>query len=169
MWYRFGISFVLTVLVLGILVQGFVGAQAAKPPSIEGTYRLVLRERPDGTKQTPPDMVGFMTFTKEYRNVNICVKDANGKPHFVSIVATYKLTEKEYSEKSIYHMVADESSGKGLRYELAGASGTSPVSITGRRIEFRFPLHEEPSVVFDGDKFTASRPGEFVDHWEKVK
>jgi hypothetical protein len=31
------------------------------------------------------------------------------------------------------------------------------------------PLHGEPSIVFEGDKFTATRKGVFVDRWEKVR
>ncbi len=32
-----------------------------------------------------------------------------------------------------------------------------------------FPLWDEPTVVFAGDQATATREGEFVDHWEKVE
>jgi len=56
-----------------------------------------------------------------------------------------------------------------VSYDLSSSTGTSPVSITERRIEFQLPLHGEPSVVFEGDKFTATRKGAFVDHWERVK
>ena len=41
-----------------------------KPPSIEGTYRLVSRDVPDGSKQVPPAIDGLITFTKGYRNFN---------------------------------------------------------------------------------------------------
>jgi len=50
-----------------------------KPPSIEGTYRLVSRDLPDGSKQVPPAIDGLITFTKGYRNFNIYWKDAGGK------------------------------------------------------------------------------------------
>ena len=43
---------------------------APKPPSIEGTYRLVSRDLPDGTKQVPPAIDGLITFTRGYRNFN---------------------------------------------------------------------------------------------------
>jgi hypothetical protein len=39
----------------------------------------------------------------------------------------------------------------------------------GSRIEFQLPLHDEPYVVFEGDKFTVTRAGAFVDHREKIK
>lgn len=143
--------------------------ETSKLLSIEGTYRLVRRDLPDGTKQWPPDFLGLMTYTKQYRNFNVYWKDAKGKLFSIAYVATYKLTEKEYSEKSEYYMVNDEIGGTGVTYDLSRPSGTSPVAIKGGRIEFQLPLYGEPFVVFEDDKFTATRAGVFVDHWEKVK
>jgi hypothetical protein len=135
---------------------------------LEGSYKLVYRELPDGTKQSQPDVIGLMTYTKEFRNFNVHWKDAEGKSYSISYVASYKLTDGEYSEKSIYYMENDEIGGKDLRYDFSGLSGTSPVSVRNGRMEFCLPLHDEPCVVFEGDKFTASKPGVFVDYWEKV-
>jgi hypothetical protein len=135
---------------------------------LEGSYKLAYRELPDGTKQSQPDVMGLMTYTKEFRNLNVYWKDAQGKSFSISYVASYKLTDEEYSEKSIYYMENDEISGKELRYNFSGLRGTSPVSVRNGRIEFCLPLHDEPCVVFEGDKFTASKPGVFVDYWEKV-
>ena len=135
---------------------------------LEGSYKLVYRELPDGTKQSQPDVMGLMTYTREFRNLNVYWKDAQGKSFSISYVASYKLTDEEYSEKSIYYMENDEISGKELRYNFSGLRGTSPVSVRNGRIEFCLPLHDEPCVVFEGDKFTASKPGVFVDYWEKV-
>ena len=143
-----------------------IGAQA---PSIEGTYTLVSRELPNGTKQGPPDVLGLLTYTKEYRNFNIYVKDASGKSFSIASIGTYTLTDKAYSEKNIYYLVNDGIEGTGVSYDLSGSTGTSPVSVKESRIEFQLPLHSEPSVVFAGDKFTATRQGAFVDYWEKVK
>jgi len=170
----------LTSLLMGLAVLISCAGQAAceasqkstvvqQSPRIEGTYKLVSRELPNGTKQVPPDVLGMLTYTKEYRNFNVYWKDASGKSFSVSSILTYKLTEKEYSEKNIYHLINDETGGKGVGYDLSALSGTSPVTIKQKRIEFQLPLHGEPSVVFEGDKFTATRPGAFVDHWERVK
>jgi hypothetical protein len=142
---------------------------AAEAPSIEGTYKLVSRDLPNGMKQSPPDVVGLMTFTKKYRNFNIYVKDASGMLFSISAIAAYSLTEQEYSEKNIYYMVNDQGSSKGASYDLSGVTATSPVSIKDKRIEFQLPLHGEPAVVFEGDKFTATVKGAFIDYWEMVK
>ena len=114
-------------------------------------------------------MLGLITYTKEYRNFNVYVKDATGKSFSIASISAYKLTDKEYSEKNIYYMVNDEDTGKGVAYDLSGSTATAPVSIKDRRIEFHLPLHGEPTVVFEGDKLTATRKGAFIDYWERVK
>ncbi|MFQ5889703.1 MAG: hypothetical protein ACE5JR_06585 [Gemmatimonadota bacterium] len=137
--------------------------------SIEGTYRLVSRELPDGTTQEPPDVVGLITYTKNYRNFNIMVSDAEGRRYSVSYIANYALTATEYSETSIYRMVNDEIGGGGLSYDLSGPSGSSPVTTENGLIEVVFPLYQEPTVIFEGDKITATIEGEFTDFWERVE
>ena len=142
-----------------------------KSPSIEGTYRLVSRDLPDGSTQVPPAIDGLDTYTRGYRNFNIYWKDARGKVFSVSELATYQLTAKEYREKTIFFLVNDEIGGKGVTYDLSGPSGASPVTIKGTRIETQLPLHGEPEIVFEGNKATATGKGvygTFVDHWERV-
>ena len=139
-----------------------------KGPSIKGSYRLVSRDLADGTKQVPPDIVGLITFTTKYRNFNIYWKDASGKPVSISNIATYQLTDKSYRETNVYYLMNDESGGKGLSYDLSATSGASPVVMKGARIEIKLPLHDEPKVVFEGNRLTATREGAFVDHWVRV-
>ena len=140
-----------------------------KSPGIEGTYQLVMRELPDGSKQRPPDVQGLMTFTKKDRNFNVYWKDASGKSFSIASVSTYTLTEKEYRETNVYFMVNDEIGGKGVTYDLSGMSAASPVTVKGGRIEFQLPLFGEPHVAFERNGFTATRKGAFLDHWEKVE
>ena len=46
---------------------------------IEGTYQLVSRKLPDGTVQSPPNIMGALTYTKTHRNFNVIWKEAQGK------------------------------------------------------------------------------------------
>src|SRR5512136_3135622 len=128
---------VLVYLGLGVSALGLaVSAQAAKkssPPSIDGTYRFLYRELPDGTKQMPPDVVGVNDFHHGVRNFNIYWHDAQGKRFSISYVANYKFDGKEYSEKSLYMMSDDEIDGKGISYDLTGPSGMSKVTVKGAR------------------------------------
>ena len=170
MWSALNPKNTLASLVMGIAaVIACAGQAAGEAPSIEGTYKLVSRELPNGTKQGPPDVLGLITYTKEYRNFNVYVKDATGKSFSIASISTYKLTDKEYSEKNIYYMVNDEDGRDGVTYDLSGSTATSPVSVKDRRIEFHLPLHGEPVVVFEGDKLTARIKGAFIDYWERVK
>ena len=155
-----------------IFLTGLTGAAAPpKLPNIEGTYRLVSRDLPDGSKQVPPAIEGMITYTKGYRNFNIFWKDAQGKALSISNISTYELTPTEYREKSLFYLVNDEISGKGLSYDWSNPSGASPLTITGTRIVLKLPLHGEPEIVFEGNRFTATgkvEVGTFVDHWERV-
>jgi hypothetical protein len=149
--------------------QETAAAQESAVPSIEGTYRLVARELPDGTRIVPPDVVGLLTYTKQYRNFNIMWQDADGNRLSISYIARYSLTDTDYSEESVYRMVNDEISGAGITYDLSGTSGSSPVTITDGRVELTLPLYGEPNVAFDGQGVTAWSEGEFMDYWERVE
>jgi hypothetical protein len=142
---------------------------AAQAPSIEGTYRLVARDLPDGTRIEPPALDGLLTYTKTLRNFNIYWKDAEGKTTSISTIRKYTLTEDGYSETNIFHMANDEIGGTGVTYDFSQVSGGSSVNIENGRIEFDLPLFDEPRVVFEGDKLSASVEGEFVDQWERVE
>ena len=142
--------------------------QEKKAPSIEGSYTLVSRDLPDGTKQGPPEVMGMLTYTKTHRNFNVIWKDKDGKVFSYSLVSEYKLTANEYSEKIIFSILNDQIGGQEIKYELSGPSQTVPVTLKGERIEFKPPF-DPPSLAFEGNKMTAMAEGQFIDHWEKVQ
>lgn len=141
-------------------------------PGIEGTYRLVRRELPDGTVQHPPVVKGMLTYTKEYRNFSVVWKDESGTYCSICYVARYMLTEKEYTETSEYVILHDQARGEGVTYDLSESLTHSPVHVEGRRIRFALqqPFERALSVTleFDGSKVTATGKDRFVDSWEKV-
>jgi hypothetical protein len=143
--------------------------QMTQEPNIEGTYKLISRKLPDGTMQGPPDIMGLLTYTKSYRNFNVVWKDDKGKFFSFSYAATYKLTATEYSEMSMFSIINDQISGKEINYDLSSQTGSSPVTVEDGRIKFKLPLFNEPALVFEGDRMTATAPGKFVDVWEKVQ
>ena len=138
------------------------------PIDLEGTYRLVSRDLPDGTTVEPPDTQGLLTYTDGYRNFNIYWKDAGGNPVSLSIIAEYELTDDTYTETNVYTMVNDPAAG-GLSYDLEPTSGSAPVTRGEDSISMKLPLRDEPDVVVTADGLTATREGEFVDHWERVE
>jgi hypothetical protein len=150
------------------MVLLFAIAASAQAPSIEGTYQLISRKLPDGTMLSPPALIiGLWTYTKSHRNLNIVLKDATGKFTSRSLVSTYKLTATEYSETLLFTIRTDQIGGKDIVYDLSGETRSVPVTVEGGRIRFQLPF-EAPSVVFEGNKITATGSGG-VDVWEKVQ
>lgn len=141
-------------------------------PRIQGTYRLVRRELPDGTVQHPPAVKGMITFTREYRNFSVVWKDDQNRYYSECYVARYTLTDKEYSGTSDYLIVNDQIGGKGISYDLSNTTAKSPVSIDGKRISFALPQPFERAlsitVEFDEGILKATGKDLFIDYWEKV-
>jgi hypothetical protein len=162
------LQFWLLVGMLIILVLGSSVPAPAQAPSIEGTYQLVSRKLPDGTVQRPPNIMGALTYTKTHRNFNVIWKDAQGKFFSYSLVSTYKLTPTEYSETILFSILNDQISGKEVVYNLSRPTQSVPATVEGNRTQFKLPF-DPPSVVFEGDKMTATAEGQFVDVWEKVQ
>ncbi|MFQ5745866.1 MAG: hypothetical protein ACE5HF_01435 [Gemmatimonadota bacterium] len=137
-------------------------------PSPVGTFRLVARELPDGTRIEPPDIEGMITFTAEYRNFNIVWRDEAGNPVSTSSIARYALSDSAYTEHNLFHVTTMGDAGP--VYDMSPTSASAPITVTeDGAIEFTLPLHDEPFVSFTADAFTASIEGEFTDYWERVE
>lgn len=140
--------------------------------NVQGTYRLVHRELPDGKVQRPPEVLGIFAYTKTHRYSTVVWKDASGKVYSETYLAEYKLTESEYSETMVYLTVDDQISGKATQHEFSGPSASSPVEVKGNIVKIIPPQSFEKafSLTFEFEKDTlkATAPGLFVDYWEKV-
>ena len=167
------LSVVLTIVV-SVVVASCQGSSeraatsqpTAASPSIEGTYKLMSRELPNGTVLRPPKIMGLFTFTKTHRNFNIIGEDAGGK-FFVSTGATYTFTPTQYCQTQFFNIANDASDRAKAVYDSAEKVVSAPVTITGGRIEFKLP--DEPAFVFQGTTLTATNKGNFVDVWERVQ
>jgi hypothetical protein len=138
----------------------------AQAQELEGTWRLVMRKLPDGTTQAPPTVLGAYSGYKGLQNLNVFWRTPEGKPAFYSRISTYKMSGTEYTE-TLLAVAADDGSGKPATYNLTGATESTPVTREGGRLAFKLPF-DEPSLVYEGDKFTATIEGQFVDYWERV-
>jgi hypothetical protein len=143
-----------------------IGLGCTSSPGIRGNYVLEYRELPDGKTVRPPDIMGMMTFTKDHRNFNVYWTQ-DGKPASLAIVSKYRIDESEFTEENMYYM-SNGLDGKGPTYDTASGSGTAHISKTDGKMQWKFPLHDEPKVTFSADGFTATAPGKFVDHWKKM-
>lgn len=145
----------------------------ADEPSIEGTYLLESRDLPDGSVETPPVIVGMITYTKHYRNVNVSWLNPDGKHLSISYIAKYSLTSTVYQETPVYWM-SNNFNGRGVSYKIpAFKGGKNAVTIKDDTISF--PLAGvSPVVEFTTDGMTSTartNQGKliYVDHWKKVK
>jgi hypothetical protein len=168
--HRLLTAFVLSVslLLAAVAMASDPPKVAGKTPSIEGTYQLVSRTLPDGTKMMPPDIIGLLTFTKTHRNFNIVWKQPDGKKFSLSIVSTYKLTAKDYTETLLYVMQNDEITGKGLTYDFSGQSKTVPIVMESGGIKIKLPF-DPATVTISGNKIIGVAESMFTDDWEKIQ
>lgn len=138
-------------------------------PNIQGTYRLLSRELPDGTILTPPQIMGLLTYTETHRSITVVGEDALGK-FFAMRGATYTLSPTEYSETVLFratNLSAGSSDRTRIDYDVPGSTLSTPVTVAGDRIEFE--LADEPVFKFEGATLTATHEGQFVDTWERVR
>jgi hypothetical protein len=166
---RLSISAVFLLLASTITAPGLAGEPQhnGMAPSLVGTYKLIIRQLPDGTKQNAPEVMGLLTYTKTLRNFNVIWKDANGKFFSYSLVSTYKLTAAEYTETVLFSVLNDQISGKQISYDLSGQTRAVPVAMKEGKLEFKLPF-DPPSIIFDQHWITAKAEGMFTDYWERV-
>ena len=150
------------------LLNGVVVASDPKHADIEGSFKLVGRTMIDSTVKTAPEVIGLMTFTKTHRNFNVAWKDATGKSFSYSVVSKYTISDTSYTETKMYSIMNDEVSGGGLKVDFATTTQTVPVTFDNGKVSFKFPF-DPVSVVFDGDKITATADMGFIDSWFKIR
>jgi hypothetical protein len=141
---------------------------SASGPSIEGSYRLLSRDLPDGTTLEPPEIFGLMTFTDGLRHFHIHapVLEGDGVETY-SHVAEYDLTETRYSETPLYEVINNEAAG-GLTYAFSSDPRNSPVTPDSETVTFG-EVGGGPDLVFTTAGLTATQEGQFVDHWERIE
>jgi hypothetical protein len=146
------------------MVLLFATCASAQAPNIEGTYKLIWRQLPDGALLKPPDIMGLWIYSKEDRIFNFVRKDASGKFASLSLVSTYKLTATEYSETLLFSIRNNQIDGN----DVLEKTRSVPVKMENGRIQFKLPF-ERPMVMLKTNKITATGEGGLVDVWEKVQ
>ena len=138
--------------------------------SIDGTYVLESRVMADGTKITPPSVMGVYNLEAGYSNFNVAYKNSSGKVQSISFFGKYRFNSKEFYQEILFINSNDQIGGSGNKYDFEPKSGTSPVKITGNKIEFTYPPNHTIKATFEGDTLKA-RPvnGAYTDNWKKVK
>ena len=99
-------------------------------------------------------------------SVHVSTPERRDRLWRLSLISSYKISATEWTETLLLSAV-DDGSGKPA-YGLTGGSKTSPVTHEGSRISFK-PGFEPVTYAFEGDKWTATLEGAFVDYWERVQ
>ena len=157
--------------VLVLMVLAVVGG-CARGPGIEGTYRLVRRELPDGRVQQPPQVLGHHSYTRTHRHTTVAWKDAAGQWYSQSYVAVYRLSPDRYVEAPVYLAVSDPAGGSGPVNKVGGDAVQSPVTTADGTVRFEAPAPFERALniefEYDNGGFRATGRGLFVDYWVKT-
>jgi len=162
---------ILPSLLLALMIASITGAatsiaRGTQKPFV-GTYQLIARELPDGTKLGAPQIMGLLTITERYINVNMVWQDENGKHASYSAISEYKLTPTEYTETMLFSVRNDEISSQPTSYDLVGKTKAVPVTMDGSKIKFDPPF-SPVSLVFDENWITTKVQGEYTHYWERV-
>ena len=150
------------VAVLVLLSCGLAQAQ-----EFEGAWKLTMRKLPDGTTMMPPAVQGAIIVQAGLLTRIVFWHTPEGKPASFSGVSTYKMSPADYTETLLFSAL-DDGSGKALVYNQTPQTKSTPVTREGGRIAFKLPF-DPPSVVIEGDKWTATAEGMFVDSWERTR
>ena len=138
----------------------------AQAQEIEGTWKLTARKLPNGTTLTPPAVQGVIIVQAGLLTRVVFWHTPEGKPASVTRVSTYKMSPAEYTETFLFS-VLDDGSGKPPTYSQTPETKSTPVTREGGRIAFKLPF-DPPSVVIEGDKWTATAENRFIDYFERV-
>ena len=76
------------------------------------------------------------------------------------------MSPAEYTETFLFS-VLDDGSGKPPTYSQTPETKSTPVTREGGRIAFKLPF-DPPSLVIEGDKWTATAENRFIDYFERV-
>jgi len=143
-----------------------VSLNAAESTGIDGNYKLVSHQTPDGKVVKAPHVAGMINLTPGgYKNLNVMYQGVTTKSQSISLIARYKLAGSTYTE-TLLSAANDPLTGK----VLASSGVTKSVKVTreGGSIKFTPPF-ELAHYEFKGDKLIATLPNKSVDTWVKVK
>jgi len=161
----------------GAAVLGFSGSTwtadapaaggRAAIPDIAGTYELVKRVLSNGKEILPPAIGALYSMNDGRGNLNLFVKNEDGRLASESTISRYTLTAGEYCEWIVF-TTRNNLDKPGVSNEAPAVTNhCSPVTLKDGRIVFE-PAGEGVVLSFDKDGMTATAAGQFVDHWKKL-
>jgi hypothetical protein len=160
------VSWLVTIILA--IAGALLAVPATAQSSIEGTWRLVSRQLPDGISVKPPDVQGIMSLANGHRNHNTLWRTPDGKWASFSATTTYMLSDIQYTETLLFGVFNDPTSGMGVQYFVSGPTRKGPVRRENHKIRIEAPF-DQVTWSFEEDNQTTTFPGGIVDYWERVK
>ena len=143
-------------------------AAAGEEKPLVGSYRLVQRVLSGGGEVHPPEIVGFMTFSKTHRTLNMRWTGNGGETVSLSLVSAYTVDGGRYCEIPMYWM-QNNLDTPGVKYEWPAAKSTC-TALARDATGTSFDVPGEPvRLRLTRDGAIATSQGRFDDHWERVK
>lgn len=162
---------ILVLIIAGSIAFSTKRAAAAPAalPEIAGTYELTSRVMSSGEVLRPPKIVALYTLDHGRGNFNLFVKAADGRLASESTISRYTLSATSYCEWIVY-TTRNNLDKPGVTNEGPPVTNhCNPVVSKDGRTVFVPPGEGGIETSFEGDGFTADIPGQFVDHWQKVR
>lgn len=161
---------------LAFLAIAMAACSEAAPPEpkrftrvdIPGNYELVERDMADGRILKRTDAAGFISFTPDHQNLNLFIRNPGGKLASESSIIRYTLDDRQYCEWIEYTTRKDLDAPGVTNTAPAVTDHCTPINQVGDTVVFA-PPGESVSTTWSKDGFTAVIPGQFTDHWRKVK
>ncbi len=150
----------LAALVVGIALWSGAFAE-------DSTWRLVKRQLPNGTILTPPEVYGMSTNKNGINQLIVFWPTEDGKSASLSELSRWEWAEDRVTATPLL-MIYDDGSGKPPVYVKGGDAKTSAITKEGTRMKYQHPL-DPPFIDGEGDNFTATLDGAFIDYWQRVQ
>jgi hypothetical protein len=148
--------------------DAIAGRAHAAIPSLAGTYELTKRVMLDGTEIRPPMIRALYTLIHGRGNFNLFIKNKDGTLASESTISRYTVTAGEYCEWIEFTLRKDLDQPGVSNEAPAVSKHCSAITVKDGRIMFE-PAGEGVAVSFDTNGFTATSPGQFVDHWKRLR
>jgi hypothetical protein len=152
---------------VGLVLAAAPKVSAGDEKALVGSYALAHRVTKDGKLQGPPDVVGFMTFTKTHRTVILKWNASDGSPVSIAFIAAYTLSDGKFCE-NVEYGVNSNLGEPGVTYDTPTEKKVCTTAISDAAgLAFDVPNEKlRLSVSREGVLATTPR---WTDRWERVK
>lgn len=163
-------SRLIVLTVLGLSAAAWTHAEAApsQARSIDGTYELTKRIKPNGTVLRPPSVVALYSLDRGRFSLNLFFKNPDGTLASESTIGRYSFSRRKYCEWIIYTTRNNLDHPGVTNAAPALADHCAPVTMKNGQFEFS-PPGEGVAMSIGAAGFAAKIDDGGVDYWTKIR